>query len=258
MKVLVVSLHDVAPSKAELCRRWLDLVESRGVKASLLVVPGQWNGQSFESSAQFLEWLRAAEKRGHEIVLHGYQHLADPQFVSKTFRSKFGRIVGRGCEEFWELPLSEASRRLHLGKLAIQRVGLNSNGFVAPAWLMSAGTLQALHMQDFAHTSTHMRFVDLKNSRSFWMPVLSQRPQSLLTRIACQVNRNVTAVILRRRMPFRLAIHPNDLVNQRVRKSNLDILDRALSQGYETRTYREMINVNGTHSDVEVSEVKNP
>ena len=38
MSELIVSLHDVAPSKAEMCRRWLEVLDSRNIKATLLIL----------------------------------------------------------------------------------------------------------------------------------------------------------------------------------------------------------------------------
>ena len=55
MSQIVVSLHDVAPSTAELSRRWLELLETLGVRASLLVIPGRWNGQELSQSPAFVD-----------------------------------------------------------------------------------------------------------------------------------------------------------------------------------------------------------
>ena len=236
-----MSLHDVAPSKAELCRRWLDLLERRDVRASLLVVPGVWNGQSLDDSPHFITWLREAEERGHEIVMHGYHHVADSSFRSSTRREVMGRVLARGCQEFWNLPFSEAKRRLHMGREALLRHGFTPKGFVAPGWLMSPHTYLALKVEGFSYTTTHCEIVDLASMQREKFVALSQRPQSMVTKLGIALNNAASTLITARRIDFRLAIHPNDLVNQRVRESNISIVNKALSSGYSAITYQEKI-----------------
>ncbi len=90
MSVAVISIHDVAPSTLPACQRLLDLVEGIEATASLLVVAGPWQRPSIADSPHFGPWLRNAEARGHEIVVHGWEHraVADPA----------GRI-GRGAPD---------------------------------------------------------------------------------------------------------------------------------------------------------------
>ena len=114
----VVSLHDVSPATAEASRRWLSIIESLGIRASLLVVPGPWRGRDIATSGAFCDWLYQASLRGHEIVQHGWCHAVVRGDVSQRRRA-LGDLVGRGCQEFWELDEETARTHLVLGREAL-------------------------------------------------------------------------------------------------------------------------------------------
>jgi predicted deacetylase len=238
---LIVSLHDVAPSKAELCRRWLDELERLDVRASLLVVPGLWNGQTLQSAPHFVEWLKAAQSRGHEIVLHGYCHSVDPSFRHSPVRGFIGKLLGRGCEEFWSLPFTEAKRRLQLGVDALRVHGFSPRGFVAPGWLMSPDTYLALKSIGFEYTTTHYGIITVSDLTSTRVITLSQRPQSILSKMGIAVNYVASTAFIKSKKDFRLAVHPNDLINKRVRDSNIRIIQKAMNHGYDISTYGQKI-----------------
>jgi predicted deacetylase len=240
MSRLVVSLHDVAPATAELSRRWLELLETLGVRASLLVIPGRWNGQELSQSPAFVDWLHAAESRGHEIVQHGLLHTRDKQFVSTSSRSRIGGLLGRGCQEFWELPYEEAFLRLVQGKSILATCGFKATGFVAPAWMMSQGTLDALKDTGFQYTNNHTHLINTQTGEKKFVVVTSQRPRSLLSLPGVAVTNGIAKYVETREKSMRIAIHPADLMSPRLREANLKLITQFLSRGYVSMTYQEM------------------
>ena len=76
---LVVSIHDVAPSTAWAARAWVDELDRRHVPATLLVVPGPWEGPPLRVDRDLVAWLHERRQHGDEIAQHG------------------------GCAEFWSL-----------------------------------------------------------------------------------------------------------------------------------------------------------
>lgn len=239
MSELVVSLHDVAPSKAELCRRWVEVLDERNIRATLLVVPGQWNGKSLVTSPAFVEWLHEVQERGHEIALHGLHHTSDARFHSTQGRHLVGKVMARGSEEFWHLPYAEAHRRIRIGQEILRDCGFNPLGFVAPGWLMSADTMRVLRQSELKYTTTHTHFIDLQSSYEETMPSLSQRPNSSLSKVGIAFNRVAVETARALNKSLRLAIHPNDLVNKRIRQSNVSLVDRLMNSGYDILTYAE-------------------
>ena len=240
MSQIVVSLHDVAPSTAELSRRWLELLETLGVRASLLVIPGRWNGQELSQSPAFVDWLHAAESRGHEIVQHGLLHTRDKNFASTSKRSRIGQLLGRGCQEFWELPYEEAFQRLIHGKSVMAKCGFRATGFVAPAWMMSEATLDALRDTGFQYTNNHTHLINTQTGAKKLVVVTSQRPRSLLSLPGVAVTNGIAKYAETRGEPLRIAIHPADLMSPRLREANLKLITQFLSRGYDSVTYAEM------------------
>jgi len=240
MSQIVVSLHDVAPATAELSRRWLELLETLGVRASLLVIPGRWNGQDLSQSPAFVDWLHAAESRGHEIVQHGLLHTRDKNFASTSKRSRIGQLLGRGCQEFWELPYEEAFKRLIQGKSIMTKCGFHATGFVAPAWMMSEGTLDALRDTGFQYTNNHTHLINTQTGAKKFVVVTSQRPRSLLSLPGVAVTNGIAKYAETQGKPLRIAIHPADLMSPRLREANLKLITQFLSRGYVSMTYDEL------------------
>lgn len=238
MTRVVVSLHDVAPATAEKSRRWLELLEARSLRVSLLVVPGPWQGTELASSASFLSWLRRAEENGHEVVLHGWAHQREVE--PRGVRGHVGALLGRGCEEFWDLPYTTAAERIARGIAALGNEGFFPAGFVAPGWLMSRGTLHALRATNLRYTLTHTRLVDLASNESRRVLTTSQRPNDRLGSLFALGTAGLAAFVTTRRRPLRIAVHPDDLVEPALRRANLNLCDAALGHGYSTVTYRDL------------------
>jgi len=77
-RVLCVSLHDVAPTTLEDCRRALNLLDSLSLgPVSLLVVPDYHGLGRADRDPRFQEFIDARRTRGDEVVLHGLRHLDD-------------------------------------------------------------------------------------------------------------------------------------------------------------------------------------
>ena len=68
---LVVSIHDVAPSTAWAARAWMDELDRRHVPATLLVVPGPWEGPPLRLDRDLVAWLHERRQRGDEIAEPG-------------------------------------------------------------------------------------------------------------------------------------------------------------------------------------------
>ena len=117
---LVVSIHDVAPSTAWASRAWVDELDRRHVPATLLVVPGPWEGPPLRLDRDLVAWLHERRQRGDEIAQHGWTHRA------------VASVAARGCAEFWSLDTREAKRRIELGRDVLHRAGLAPIGFTPP------------------------------------------------------------------------------------------------------------------------------
>lgn len=144
MKAVCLVLHDVAPSTWADYQPFVEAVDALGdVPMTWLVVPDFHRQDALDANPAFRRVLDARVARGDELALHGYYH-DDQEPMPNTPRDWFMRRVYTHEGEFYRLSREAALDRLHAGLDMFQRYDWPVQGFVAPAWLMSDGTRQAL------------------------------------------------------------------------------------------------------------------
>ncbi|MBC3194106.1 DUF2334 domain-containing protein [Pseudonocardia sp. C8] len=92
-----------------------------------------------------VRWIAGRVGAGDDVLLHGYDHTADP--VGSWQNGAVPRIGRRS--EFGALPRHEAGLRLTAARRVLTATGLSTDGFAAPRWVASAGTLEALAEHGF-------------------------------------------------------------------------------------------------------------
>lgn len=157
MKALCVSIHDVAPANWKECRDLLEMIRSiADIPLTLLVIP-QYHGRQ-GSPAGYERMLENLLSGGHELALHGYTH-QDAGPVRGSLYSRLLRTVYTQREgEFAALDATQARQRIAMGLAWFRQRKWPVQGFVAPAWLMSAGTWSVLSEFPFEYTTTLGRF----------------------------------------------------------------------------------------------------
>ncbi|MEO1055844.1 MAG: polysaccharide deacetylase family protein [Actinomycetota bacterium] len=227
MTIAVISIHDVAPATLPACQRLLDLVETIDATASLLVVAGPWREPSIDDSAHFGPWLRSAEARGHEIVVHGWEHRAVNDPAGRTGRTRRigDRLIARGCAEFGALGRDEALRRSAAGLSVLTGLGTSPIGFTPPGWLASPDAEQALAAVGFEYTTTRTAVIDLVRNRRVEIPALSHRSASPLAGVAARTIMAIGAHRCRHGDPVRLALHPPDVLDVRLATATEQLID---------------------------------
>ena len=151
---LVVSIHDVSPLTRQATERILTELEALGVQTvSLLVIPDHHCKGHLLDDPEFCAWLRDRVVKGDEVVLHGYFHRRD-QRAGETFREKLTtRYYTAGEGEFFDITGADALRVVSQARQEFRKVGLDPQGFVAPAWLLSDGADRALQRLGIAYTT---------------------------------------------------------------------------------------------------------
>lgn len=236
---LVVSVHDVSPATASESRRWVDDLDQRGVRASLLVVPGPWRERTLTADPEFAGWLRDCVARGHEICLHGWDHTASPGQPSR--RALVGNLVARGCAEFWSLSEEQAAVRARWGLDVLARFGLATTGFTPPGWLASASAINGLRRVGLRYVTSHGSVTDLCSGRKVYALVICHRPHSRGERAGATLMSRAPAVFLRPGRVLRLALHPDDLLRPGLREAALKGIDAALDTGAVALTYEALL-----------------
>lgn len=244
----VVSLHDVAAATAAASAEWMTRLEGSGVSVSLLVVPGPWRPlptrTTLADSPELVAWLHDLVDGGHEVVQHGWDHTAAPSWSAGRRGPRvraIGRVIARGCGEFWTLGEEAAVGRLLAGREVLESVGLGAAGFVAPAWLMSPGARAAVAATGFRYTTTHRHVVDVATETTIPCLALSQRPQDRLAGLAAALSLAGVRRAARVGAPLRIAVHPDDLADRRSLPGVLTAIDIAVDAGYRSLTYGNLV-----------------
>jgi predicted deacetylase len=172
-RLLCVSLHDVAPATLEECTRAVDFLDSHRLgPVALLVVPDYHGLGRADRDRRFASFIESRILRGDEIVLHGYRH-ADTAPRPRGVREWLTRRIYTNSEgEFSRLDFEAARTRILRGLVVLRSAGWQTSGFVAPAWLMSRGTLGALEETSLQYCSTRDSVVVLKTGRRIAAPSL--------------------------------------------------------------------------------------
>lgn len=215
--VLCVVLHDVAPATRAGCERVLAALDevSPGLPLTLLAVPRY---HCDPGSASFAAWLGERQAGGDEIALHGYTHLDDGEphgFVDRLRR----RHYTRGEGEFSDLSVVEATQRITAGVRWFARQGLAPRGFVAPAWLMSPGTWEALRWMDLRWTCTLRQLVVLPERRALVSQSLVYSTSTAWRRQMSLAWNATVAAALKNNPLLRLELHPHDADHAAVKRS---------------------------------------
>jgi predicted deacetylase len=144
---LLVSLSGLSDESAESLTRGAEFaaeLDARGVPLSQLFRPRGVAGPT-PAGSPLARWMHERRALGDVVVLHGYDHTADP--IGSWQPSALARVGRRA--EFAALPRHEAALRLIAARRALTAVGLRTDVFVPPRWLASPGTVEALQEQGF-------------------------------------------------------------------------------------------------------------
>ena len=206
--MLLVSIHDVSPKFTGEVDRLADLVgaQTGAARFAMLVVPDHWGEAPIARDVAFQRRLRTWADAGVEMFVHGWSH-RDP--APQGFGA---RHMTAGEGEFANLDRAEALKRMRQGRAIVEdAIGRATAGFVAPAWLYSAGAREALAEAGFALAEDHLRVWHPPSGR-----ILARGPViTWATRTPLRKASSLLAAAAARRLlaPFpavRLAVHPAD------------------------------------------------
>jgi len=239
---LMVSIHDIAPGTAPQTSRWLEALDSRGIPATLLLVPGPWRGPSLVSDARLAEDLLKAQDRGHELALHGFYHVAT-HGSGPLWRRGVAQVMARGAAEFATLSEGEARARIKAGLEELADVGIDPVGFHPPGWIASPEAVDALRRSGLRYYSTQFGVHSFAGAGGATAELklsafaLSHRPGGAGERLGVRLMTEAARRFARDGRAFRIALHPDDLTRPGLREATLDAIDGALDLGARPTTY---------------------
>ncbi|QKV62860.1 DUF2334 domain-containing protein [Pseudomonas sp. 43A] len=228
--VLLV-LHDVAPSTWADYQPFVEAVDALGnVPMTWLVVPDFHRHNALNDHPAFCRMLDTRVARGDELALHGYFH-DDQEPGPTTPRDWFMRRVYTHEGEFYRLSHEAALARLRAGIEIFQRHDWPLHGFVAPAWLMSDGTRQALRELPLRYTSDPQHLYRLPDFTPLDALGLVWSARSAWRRGLSKIVSEQRQQRWRQAPVIRLGLHPVDMRHGYSRDYWLHTLERLLSEG---------------------------
>ncbi|WP_447798553.1 DUF2334 domain-containing protein [Pseudomonas moraviensis] len=231
MKTVCLVLHDVAPSTWADYQPFVEAVDALGnVPMTWLVVPDFHRHDALDANPAFRQVLDARVARGDELALHGYYH-DDQEPMPNTPRDWFMRRVYTHEGEFYRLSREAALTRLHAGLEIFQRYDWPVHGFVAPAWLMSDGTRQALRELPLSYTSDPQHLYRLPDFSAIDAPGLVWSARSAWRRGLSKIFSDQRQQRWREAPVIRLGLHPVDMRHRFSRDYWLRTLERLLADG---------------------------
>lgn len=207
---LLASIHDVGPKFETHIDQLVPALERHvgAANFAMLVVPDHWDEAPLSAAPAFQAKLRRWADAGVEMFLHGWRHRDDAP--AKGFAQKH-MTAGEG--EFSALSNEEARVRINKGRKLVEDViGRPVAGFIAPAWLYSAGTLEAVRDARFAFAEDHLKVWQPDTGKVVARgPVITWASRSP-GRIRSSLMVAAAARVLPQALPTaRIAVHPGDV-----------------------------------------------
>lgn len=224
---IAIVIHDAAPATWDACQRVIRAVEAVApVPITFLAVP-RYHFDAYDPG--FERQLSDRLARGDELALHGYTHWDDgtpANWLDYMRRRWYTASEG----EFCALDSSDAGLRLCAGVRWFDRNEWPLHGFVAPAWLMSPGTWDAVSRMSFKYTCTLREVYDLRNQQTVHSHSLVYSARSAWRRAVSRPVNRVVARSIAANPLVRLELHPWDADFKAMRESWQDLLGRFLEQ----------------------------
>jgi predicted deacetylase len=186
--------------------------------------------------------LREKQAAGHEIILHGFFHLRDPQEKTDWRHKLVTEHYTAGEGEFYDLDYETARERMEDGREILTGAGLDVVGFIAPAWLLGDEAERAARNLGFAYTTRLGGVLDLRSGE--WTPSQSlvYSPRSAWRRGVSLAWNSWLAARLRKNPLARLGLHPPDWRYDKIRTQALR-LAREAAADREVIRYRDWVGV---------------
>jgi predicted deacetylase len=217
---VVVAIHDVTPAFAGQVETLWDVCVSRGILPALFVVPSWHGAWRLEDDLRFTGWLRRCARQGAEVFLHGERHDEDGSERGLLHHARaLGRTEGEG--EFLTLTRAVARNRIARGLRRLRALGLEPTGFVAPAWLSSRDTWQAVRDSGLRFSEDDASIHIVGNGTRVRAPVIRWSARSV-ARAHVSVAVAAAARFVWRGPLVRIALHPRDITSAPVRRSVLE------------------------------------
>ncbi|MDZ7792027.1 MAG: polysaccharide deacetylase family protein [Xanthomonadales bacterium] len=198
-----ISIHDVMPETLERVAEQLSLIDQFCPgPVTLLIVPGRdWASGDLD---RLREWLAA----GHELAGHGWTHRA--RCIRGLKHRLHSLFVSRDCAEHLALESAGIVELMTRNRQWFLQHELPAPElYVPPAWALGRVGADDLQQTGFARVETMSGYLDIASGEFSRAALVGFEAASAwqipILKISNTLNR-----LLARRLPLRVALHPND------------------------------------------------
>lgn len=241
--MLIVAVHDVAPSTLSEVRWLLSRLDEMGVRPRVLkVVPGE-PGITDEGRGELAALVGAEAAAGSEIVLHGWTHRAAGTYRGSLADRLRARLFAGDAAEFLALQPDGMRTRLADGRAWLAGIGLDATGFCAPGWLWTPELPAAAREAGFRYLVGLRGLIDLRDGGRIDLAPIGFMGGTASAQAAWRLGEVLIwrpMAALRRDRPRRFFIHPQGAPRSRACARVLREIGRA-ARTHRSITFSELL-----------------
>ena len=240
--MLIVSVHDVAPSTESDVRWLLARLDEAGIGRRVLkVIPHEDGRSDLRHHPDLVALLRDEVARGSEVVVHGWTHREVGPLWGAPPDIARGRLFGGGRAELLSVGQSEVATRVRAGVEMLIGLGLAPIGYCPPAWLARSDLVDAARAARLAYVVWLTSVEDLRTGRKRVVPQTGYLGVGGAHEAMAQVGGLISATVARQfDVPLRIGLHPQgSRTSPHVRRAVE--LARRLGQVRQPSTYRDLL-----------------
>lgn len=172
-QLLVVAIHDVAPSNSDGVRWLVGELDRMGIDKRVFKVVPRWKGrETLADDGALVELLRDEEAHASDIVVHGLTHATSGPLRGSWPTRVRARLFARGDAEFVCYATGDAFNAARAARAEVAGLGLSPRGFCAPGWLAGPGIDGVLASIGYEYAVKFSGIADLRHQRWLRAPAV--------------------------------------------------------------------------------------
>jgi uncharacterized protein len=241
--VLIVAVHDVAPSTLDDVRWLLSRLDAAGVRRRVLKVVPAEPGASPAQLDELGDLVASEAALGSEVVQHGWSHRATGALRGRPVDRVRARLFAGSSAEFLTLSADEVEHRVRDGLARLTGWGAAVSGFCPPAWLATPDLAPAARRAGLRYLLTLRGMRDLVDERWVTLPPIGYMGAGGLQETLVAAGGWLVSGPLRRAIApgvHRVFLHPQGARSSRACARVLDRVATLAGSG-PSGTYRELL-----------------
>jgi len=240
-QLLVVAIHDVAPSNSKGVRWLAGELNRIGIDKRVFKVVPRWKGRErLADDGALVDLLHQEEAHASEIVVHGLTHATSGPLLGSWPTRVRARLFAGADAEFVCYATNDAFNAARAARAELEALGFSPRGFCAPGWLAGPGIDGVLASIGYEYAVKFSGIVDLRHQRWLRAPAIGFMGAGPLAERLTRLENALTLRWPREPRVLRVFLHPRNASTSPACIAVLRALP-ALAAGRELVTYAELL-----------------